>query len=73
MMSRFYFEIAGLAQDKTGNNLPAYMRFAVDGYCDAEIARAYAAEKLHIPEDRIKEISEEEYLRNVGVENGGEE
>lgn len=69
MMSRFYFEIAGLAQDKTGNNLPAYMRFAVDGPYDADTARAVAAEKLHISEARIKEISEEEYMRNVGEED----
>ena len=71
MVSRFYFEIAGLAQDNTGNNLPAYMRFTVDGYCDADAARAFAAEKLHISEARIKEISEEEYLRNVGAEDDG--
>lgn len=69
MMSRFYFEIAGFALDNKGNDLPAYMRFAVDGYCDADTARAYAAEKLHIPEDRIKEISEEEYMRNMGEED----
>lgn len=48
MMKVFYFEVSGFALDNKGNDLPAYMRFAVDGYCDAEIARAYAAEKLHI-------------------------
>ena len=69
MLNRFYFEIAGLALDNKGNDLPCYMRFSVDGPCDADTARAYAAEKLHISEDRIKEISEEEYMRNVGEED----
>lgn len=69
MLNKFYFEVAGMARDNKGNDLPAYMRFAVDGHCDADTARAYAAEKLHIPEDRIKEISEEEYMRNMGEED----
>lgn len=72
MLKKFYFEIAGMAQDNKGNDLPAYMSVTATGPYDADAARAIAAEKLHISEARIKEISEEEYTRNMGAEDDGQ-
>lgn len=71
MLKKFYFEIADMAQDDKGNTFPAYMSVTATGPYDADTARAVAAEKLHISEARIKEISEEEYTRHMGVEDDG--